>query len=177
MPSVMPRSSTRGSICRTRFFPRRRRRVSHTVCRLRPSLQDAEIATRAERGFVLRPLSAFYDGPTEANALLLGHAPMNPAEIRREVGRFAATLRPLRRPLHAALRRARWNRPMQKVPRTPVARTIGQPFWSIRDEPDQETAETGELWAESEADEAQAAFDEDGLEGGRAPKAARAPGS
>ena len=65
----------------------------HTVCRLRPSLQDAEIATRAERGFVVRPLSAFYDGPTEANALLLGHAPMNPAEIRREVGRFAVALR------------------------------------------------------------------------------------
>ena len=65
----------------------------HTVCRLAPPLRDVELAARAGNRFVLRALSTFYEGATEANALLLGHAQMNASEIRREIRRLAAALR------------------------------------------------------------------------------------
>jgi len=65
----------------------------HTICRLPAHLRDGDLAERAAGSFVLRPLSAFYEGATDANALLLGHAQLNAQELRREVRRLAAVLR------------------------------------------------------------------------------------
>jgi len=64
----------------------------HTVCRLPATLSDAELAERAAGSFVLRPLSAFHEGATDANGLLLGHAQLSVRELRREVRRLAALL-------------------------------------------------------------------------------------
>jgi GntR family transcriptional regulator/MocR family aminotransferase len=66
----------------------------HTICRLAAAFRDTEIAARAAGHFVLRPLSSFHEATPAGNALLLGHAPMNVAEIRRRVRALARVLRP-----------------------------------------------------------------------------------
>jgi GntR family transcriptional regulator / MocR family aminotransferase len=64
----------------------------HTVCRLPAAHSDVDVAAHVAGSFVLRPLSAFHEGATDANALLLGHAQLNAQELRREVRRLAAML-------------------------------------------------------------------------------------
>lgn len=64
----------------------------HTVCRLPDTLRDVDVAAHAASRFVLRPLSVFHEGATDANALLLGHAQLNAQELRREIRRLAAML-------------------------------------------------------------------------------------
>ncbi len=64
----------------------------HTVCRLAPPLNDDALVAKVGSRFVLRALSTFYEGATEANALLLGHAQLNGPAIRREVRRLVAAL-------------------------------------------------------------------------------------
>jgi GntR family transcriptional regulator/MocR family aminotransferase len=78
----------------------------HTVCRLPATVSDAELSRRAAGSFVLRPLSAFHEGTTDANALLLGHAQLTAQELRREVRRLAAVLASRPTAHQASLRRA-----------------------------------------------------------------------
>jgi GntR family transcriptional regulator/MocR family aminotransferase len=65
----------------------------HTICQLSDLHRDTEIAARAAGRFVIRSLSSFHEETPAGNALLLGHAQMSQAELRRQVRALALLLR------------------------------------------------------------------------------------